>query len=104
MGEMDRKIREAEEDEMTNGIGILSRCASQTAARRRRQSKQLETEFIQLMSERLEAIFHHFDADGNGTLDAAELATAFEAAGRPSDEETIKAAIEALDENNDGLI
>ena len=61
-------------------------------------------QFQDLMGPKLEAIFKQFDADGNGTLDASELKAAFEAAGRPAEEETIQNAIKKLDTDGDGVI
>lgn len=100
--QLEREVKEAEEDEKMPGA--LGQCASATKRRARRKSKELERQFQELMAERLEKVFHHFDADGNGTLDPSELKAAFDAAGRPSDEDTIASAMSALDTNNDGLI
>lgn len=103
--ECERIAKEAEEDEkQDSGASVLSRIASQRRARMRRKSKDLKEQFDTAMCAKLEEVFKHFDKDGNGTLDADELKLAFEAAGRPSDEDTIRSAIVILDENNDGVI
>ena len=47
------------------------------------------------------ALTHRFDTDNSGSLDKSELASAFEAVGRPSDEETIEKAIQSLDTDGD---
>ena len=91
---LEREFKEADEDEKIPGA--LGQCAAQTKRRARRKSRELEKSFQDLMAERLEKVFHHFDADGSGTLDPSELKAAFAAAGRPSDDETIQAAIKAV--------
>jgi len=72
--------------------------------RQRRKSRDLEAQCMQLMGDSLERAFKTFDADGNGTLDAAELKEAYKLAGRAVTDDQIKDAIIALDTNNDGLI
>ena len=100
--ETERQLREAEEDEKQPGV--MGRVAAATKRRARRQSKELEEEFQKMMSAELERVFHHFDKDGSGALDEEELKAAFEAAGRPSDDDTIQKAIKTLDQNSDGQI
>lgn len=100
--ETERQLREAEEDEKQPGV--MGRVAAATKRRARRQSKELEDEFQKMMGAELERVFHHFDKDGSGALDEEELKAAFEAAGRPSDDDTIQRAIKALDQDNDGQI
>ena len=100
--QVERSIREAEEDEKRPGV--VGRVASTTLRRHRRASKELEDNFHALMGHQLERVFRRFDADGSGALDAAELRAAFEAAGRPADDDTIERAILALDTNSDGVI
>jgi hypothetical protein len=102
--DMERKIKEAEEDERALPGSALSRCAAQTTRRLRKKSKELEVNFQAIMGKRLEAVFRRFDTDKSGSLDPTELKAAFEAAGRPSDDETISKAMAALDTNNDGLV
>jgi Ca2+-binding EF-hand superfamily protein len=83
---------------------MLERIATNRKIRVRRKSNELKEQFDQVMCATLEEVFKHFDKDGNGSLDADELAAAFEAAGRPADDGTIRSAIGALDENNDGVV
>ena len=100
--QMERKIKEAEEDEQLPGEA--GRMAAMTKARARRKSKELQNNFQQMMAERLEKVFHEMDTDHSGALDPDELKAAFAAVGRPSDDETIRKCIQVLDKNNDGLI
>ena len=65
---------------------------------------ELQSDFNTLMGPVLEQVFKHFDTDNSGNLDSSELKAAFEAAGRPADEETIASAIKALDTDGDGEI
>lgn len=98
----DRKLKESEQDAACPGV--MGRVAQQTAQRARRKSREIEQRFHDTMAERLESVFRRFDADESGFLDASELKAAFEAAGRPTDDETINQSIAALDTNNDGVI
>ena len=98
----ERRMNEALEDEKLPGV--IGQEAGQKVVRMRRKSKELEKEFDNLMGSELESVFHRFDTDKSGSLDASELKTAFEAAGRPVDDETIRISMEALDTNNDGVV
>lgn len=100
--QMEKEMKENAND--TSMPGELGRLAERRAPRLRRKSRDLEEEFSSLMAPKLEAVFKQIDADGNGTLDAAELEAAFAAIGRPSDPETIANAIKSLDTDGDGLI
>ena len=75
----------------------MGRAAAIRAPRLRRNSKDLQDKFEALMGPVLEQVFNHFDADNSGNLDVSDLKGAFEAAGRPADDETIAAAIKELD-------
>ena len=72
--------------------------------RLRRKSKELETEFAKLAVGSLDVVFNRLDKDGSGTLEPHELKQAFEEMGRPTTDEAIKAAVAALDTDNDGVI
>ena len=63
-----------------------------------------EDDFGETMGPTLEAVFKKFDTDNAGELDESELKAAFDACGRPSDDDTIKKSIQALDTDNNGLI
>ena len=99
---MEKELKVNAEDE--KAPGELGRIAAARGPRLRRKSKDLQQSFNSIIGPQLEAVFHHFDADGSGTLDQSELKAAFEAAGRPSDDDTISRSVKALDENGDGLI
>ena len=98
----ERQFKEFEEDE--NLPGLLGRCASDGKARAKRRSKMYEDDFGETMGPTLEAVFKKFDTDNSGELDESELKAAFDACGRPSDDDTIKKSIQALDTDNNGLI
>ena len=72
--------------------------------RLRRKSKDLEKAFAELASGTLERVFHKIDIDGSGTLEPHELKKAFDEFGRPCSDDAIKAAVKALDTDNDGVI
>ena len=74
------------------------------AQRGRRKSKDLEDQAMDLMGSQLEKVFKMMDVSGDGNLDEAELKRAYEIAGRPTSDESIKKAIKMLDKDNDGLI
>ena len=74
------------------------------AQRGRRKSKDLEEQAMDLMGSQLEKVFKMMDVSGDGQLDEDELKRAYELAGRPASDESIKKAIKALDKDNDGLI
>ena len=74
------------------------------AQRGRRKSKDLEDQAMDLMGSQLEKVFKLMDVSGDGNLDEAELKRAYELAGRPASDESIKKAIQLLDKDNDGLI
>lgn len=99
---MEAEIKENADDEKQPGQ--LGRMAANRAPRLRRKSKDLQENFNTLMGPVLEQVFKHFDTDNSGNLDSSELKAAFEAAGRPADEETIASAIKALDTDGDGEI
>ena len=99
---MEAEIKENADDEKQPGQ--LGRMAATRAPRLRRKSKDLQENFNTLMGPVLEQVFKHFDTDNSGNLDSSELKAAFEAAGRPADEETIASAIKALDTDGDGEI
>lgn len=96
------RIKELAEDEKLPGME--GRIASHSRARQRRKSKDLASQFQNLMSDKLERVFKQFDADGNGTLDRAELKEAFKATGQEASDETIDKAISILDSNGDGVL
>jgi len=100
--ELDREIKEAEED--LKGPGEVARLAERKVRRGHRKSKELEGKFLSLAGGILEDVFRQFDTDSSGQLDEGELKAAFEAAGRPADDDTIRRAIKALDTNHDGVI
>uniref|UniRef100_A0A7S4JUT6 EF-hand domain-containing protein n=1 Tax=Prymnesium polylepis TaxID=72548 RepID=A0A7S4JUT6_9EUKA len=52
----------------------------------------------------LEDSFKNFDLDGNGFLNEAELKSAFEAAGEPTDDKTLRRSFMMIDTNHDGKI
>ena len=74
------------------------------AQRGRRKSKDLEEQAMDLMGSQLEKVFKMMDVSGDGQLDEDELKQAYELAGRPASDESIKKAIKMLDKDNDGLI
>ena len=74
------------------------------AQRGRRKSKDLEDQAMDLMGSQLDKVFKMMDVSGDGQLDEAELKRAYELAGRPASDESIKKAIQLLDKDNDGLI
>ena len=74
------------------------------AQRGRRKSKDLEDQAMDLMGSQLEKVFKMMDIDGSGNLDEGELKRAYEIAGRPASDHSIKRAIKLLDKDNDGLI
>merc|ERR550514_39526 len=99
---MERDIKENAEDEQAPGE--LGRMAASRAPRLRRKSKELQESFQETTGPKLEAIFHSIDTDRSGNLDKGELKRAFEAAGRPADDDTIERAVKTLDTDGDGLI
>ena len=72
--------------------------------RLRRKSKELEKEFAKLADGTLDIVFNRIDKDGSGTLEPHELKQAFEEMGRPATDDAIRAAVAALDTDNDGVI
>ena len=66
------------------------------AQRGRRKSKDLEEQAMDLMGSQLEKVFKMMDIDGSGNLDEGELKRAYEIAGRPASDESIKKAIKML--------
>ena len=74
------------------------------AQRGRRKSRDLEEQAMDLMGNQLDKVFKMMDISGDGQLDESELKRAYELAGRPTSDESIKKAIKALDKDNDGLV
>ena len=102
-------IRAAEAEEHVQRSERLAKVLGEDAAtsmkkRARRNSKELQEQMMKLMDSNLDEAFKQFDLDGNGTLDADELASAYEAAGMTISPSNLKKAIRLLDTNGDGVI
>jgi Ca2+-binding EF-hand superfamily protein len=49
-------------------------------------------------------LFRHYDRDGSGSMDAAELARLLEALGMSPSEEDLRVALDVVDRNRSGKI
>ena len=70
----------------------------------RRHSKDLTEQIAALQNANLERVFHQFDTDGSGALDAEELSQAYQAAGMAISDDNLRKTIKMLDTNGDGEI
>ena len=103
---------EAEKRAHSERIATLKREGAATVARREMvilaastpKEKSVVGMVMPTSTSTVDVEFDRMDKDGSGSLDIEEVREALSDAGQPADEQAVRATMEALDTNRDGVV